>query len=217
MAGKSFDLASLGLDSKLTHVQAGLLATSDNGIPSRRGRQLGAMTAILRTRGPFIIRHQGGQTAHIALQISRNFHQYFYADAEIVSANSTATSVSGNVITVAIGAVPSGLHSNFPIQGDAGGLSVRDSTGNIRKYESRARLGAAFLRPLKDERLELVVWGSDKEGLAQAARLVPTVTGVGQPDFAILGESSRWRGVEGSLALGFFDHDWEVTPSSLVS
>lgn len=175
------------------------------------------MTAILRTRGPFTIRHHGRQTAHIALQISRNFHQYFYADTEVISANSSDASVGGNVITVVIGAVPASQHPNFPIQGGKGGLSVRDSKGIIRKYEGGARVGAAFLRPLKDERLELVVWGSDEEGLAQAARLVPTVTGVGQPDFVILGESSRWRGVEGALALGFFGYDWEVTPSSLVS
>jgi hypothetical protein len=175
------------------------------------------MTAILRTLGPFIIRHEGPQTAHVALQISRNFHQYFYADANIVSANSSVDGLTGNVISVFVGTVPPSLHPDFPIQAGPAGVTVRDSRGNIRQYGSGSRLGAAFLRPLEGERLELVVWGSDAEGLLQASRLVPTVTGVGQPDFVVLGDSARWRGVEGALALGFFDYKWEVTPSSVVS
>jgi hypothetical protein len=180
------------------------------------------MTAILRTRGPFIIRHQGKPTAHVALQISRNFQQYFYADANIVTSNSSGVSESGNVISVCIGSVPQGMHPDFPIQVGAGGVTVRDSKGNMRRYAggvdgAGSRLGAAFLRPLDGERLELVVWGSDAEGLLQASRLVPTVTGVGQPDFVVLGESARWKGVEGALALGFLDHAWQVTASSVVN
>jgi hypothetical protein len=77
-------------------------------------------------------------------------------------------------------------------------------------------VGGIFLRPLMGERLELVVWGSDMDGLTQAARLAPTTTGVGQPDFVVLGAEARWRGLEGSLALGFFSHNWEVTPSSVL-
>ncbi|OAG01799.1 uncharacterized protein CC84DRAFT_1179825 [Paraphaeosphaeria sporulosa] len=68
-----------------------------------------------------------------------------------------------------------------------------------------------------DERLELVLWGSDEDALAQAARLVPMVTGVGQPDFVALGKRARWKGAEVALALGFFDHNWTVKASSVVS
>ncbi|KAF2271700.1 uncharacterized protein EI97DRAFT_486935 [Westerdykella ornata] len=186
----------------------------------RNGRQLGSITSILRTHGPFIIRHQGKQTAHVALQVSQNLHQYFYADCNVVSGNASLSSVddgcTGNVISVSIGNTWPSLRSNFPILVDEGGVSVRDHAGRTRKYEG-AQLGAAFLRPLDGERLELVIWGADEEGILQASRLVPTVTGVGQPDFVVLGELSRWKGVEGALALGFFDHDWSVTPSSVVS
>jgi hypothetical protein len=170
----------------------------------------------LRTQGPFIIRYQGESTIHVALQISRNFQQYFYADANIVSSNSSSFSGSGNVVSVCIGRVPEGMHPDFPIQASPSGVTVKDGKGKVRKYSS-SRLGAVFLRPLDGERLELVVWGSDVEGLLQASRLVPTVTGVGQPDFVVLGESARWRGVEGAAALGFFDHAWGVTASSVVN
>ncbi|KAF2269009.1 hypothetical protein CC78DRAFT_540444 [Lojkania enalia] len=191
--------------------------SGENSVLRRRGRQLGTMTAILRTRGPFIIRHQGPQTAHIALQVSRNLHQYFSAEAEILVTESLEDiSGSGNVISVAIGEVPPGLHPDFPIQAGAFGVSVRDGSGRLQTFGGHLAAGAAFLRPLDDERLELVLWGVNASGLSQAARLVPTLTGVGQPDFVVLGEGARWRGVEGAPALGFLDHMWSVTWSSVV-
>lgn len=77
-------------------------------------------------------------------------------------------------------------------------------------------MGVIFLRPLEDEKLELVVWGSDIEGLEQAARLVPTLTGVGQPDFLVLSESCRWKGHAGLYAACFFDHSWRISPGSYI-
>lgn len=95
-------------------------------------------------------------------------------------------------------------------------MSVKDSRGRQHEFGKGDGLGAAFLRPLDGERLELVLWGTDSDSLSQAARLVPMLTGVGQPDFIILSDAARWRGVEGALALGFFDHVWAVTPSSML-
>jgi hypothetical protein len=51
----------------------------------------------------------------------------------------------------------------------------------------------------------------------QAARMVPMLTGVGQPDFAVFGEAAKWSGVEGTMAMGFLDNNWEVTASSVIS
>ncbi|KAF2710944.1 hypothetical protein K504DRAFT_475829 [Pleomassaria siparia CBS 279.74] len=219
--GKELELADMLSVSRTTGSwMIGTVYRTENDTLHRSSRQLGAMTAILRTRGPFIIHHQGNsQTAHIALQVSRNLHQYFYADSIITSAAVDNTKYTGNVITVTIGEAPPSLHPDFPIHVNAAGVSVRDSRGGIHGYTKNdtGRLGAAFLRPLKGERLELVLWGTDDFGLAMAARLVPMLTGVGQPDFVVLGESAAWRGVEGALSLGFFDHEWGVTASSVLS
>ncbi|KAF2660252.1 hypothetical protein K491DRAFT_589649 [Lophiostoma macrostomum CBS 122681] len=217
--GSQFQLsggAAVTLEGSSGMWKVGILSQSDN-VLTRHGRQLGTIAAILRTSGPFTIRYQENRTAHIALQISRNFHQYFYADSDIVSSASWDDDRTGNVITVAIGDAPPSLHPSFPIDVGPSGISVRDSKGRLRMYQGDDQsVGAIFLRPLAGERLELVVWGSDMEGLSQAARLVPTTTGVGQPDFIILGTEAKWRGLEGSLALGFFGHKWEVTPSSVL-
>ncbi|KAH7112153.1 hypothetical protein B0J11DRAFT_542760 [Dendryphion nanum] len=210
--------SSVTLSKFASDWKVGTIYEEDENEIYRRGRQLGTMNAILRTRGPFIIRHYGSNTSHVAIQISRNLHQYFYADAVIVSASNSTIAGTGNVISVIIGTnVPSGLNSHFPIQVSAGGVSVRDFKGRIHQYNSNRPISAIFLRPLPEERLELVVWGSNAEALVQASRLVPMMTGVGQPDFVVLGESARWRGVEGAIALGFLDHQWELTPSSVVS
>jgi poly(3-hydroxybutyrate) depolymerase len=184
----------------------------------RNGRQLGSMTAILRTKGAFIIRHSNSTGAsHIALQISRSLHQYFKADTQILSSGShtTPSGSSGNVITLGIGSSLQPSQSSFPVKVDGFGVIIRDYRGREHRY-GKAASGAAFLRPLQDERLELVIWGSDEAGLQQAARIVPLLTGVGQPDFVVLGESAKWKGIEGALAMGFFDSNWEVTPSSVI-
>jgi hypothetical protein len=218
--GQELELGdSLNVSRAAGSWEVGTLYGTEKDVRYRHGRQLGAMTAILRTHGPFVIRHPDNQTAHVALQVSRNLHQYFSADSVVVSRPSWSMSASemGNVISLVIGGeVPLSLHPNFPIEVGAAGVSVRDSKGRRRNFNEGGKLGAAFLRPLEGERLELVLWGSDDLGLALAARLVPMLTGVGQPDFVVLGESARWKGVEGALALGFFDHEWAVTPSSWV-
>lgn len=183
----------------------------------RSGRQLGSMTALLRSQGPFIVRHAGSNPmSHIALQISRNLHQYFQADTHISSSPSylIPSNSTGNVITLAVGS-SLGSQNGFPIRVDQSSITVRTYRGQVQEYGEEAR-SAAFLRPLEGERLDLVLWGADEEGLRQAARIVPMLTGVGQPDFVVFGESVKWRGIEGALAMGFFDSDWEITGSSIV-
>ncbi|EUC45677.1 hypothetical protein COCMIDRAFT_36575 [Bipolaris oryzae ATCC 44560] len=184
----------------------------------RNGRQLGSMTAVLRTQGSFIIRHSGSMaTSHIALQVSRNLHQYFKADTQILPSvsNSIPPDSSGNVITLGIASSLPPFQSSFPIYVSESGVIVRDYRGQEHQYGEEAS-GAAFLRPLEGERLELVLWGSDEAGLQQAARILPIMTGVGQPDFVIFGKSAKWKGIEGVLAMGFFDSNWEITPASVI-
>jgi hypothetical protein len=42
------------------------------------------MEAILRTNGPFQIVYYGDNTFDVALQISRNLYQYFFADSLVL-------------------------------------------------------------------------------------------------------------------------------------
>ncbi len=184
----------------------------------RGRRQLGGLEAILRSTGTFTIKHQGHQTRRTALHTARNLYQYFSADARIEHMHANSSGQPGNVISVATGMeLPKSLLHGFPIQLTANkALSIRDSDGQQRLYSGDG-LSAIFLRPLGGERLELVIWGTDSDSMAVAARLVPMLTGVGQPDFVILGNSCRWKGVEGALAMGFFNHAWNVSKSSFFA
>lgn len=194
----------------------------------RHGRQLGPIDAVMRTKGAFQVVYDpsngSNATSHIALQISRNLCQYFSADTEITRSLEQAVSDrAGNVISVSLGLgikdpIYKGVHSNHAIKTHPGRISIKDSSGFVHTYRARKEgLAAAFLRPLPDERLELVVWGVDEASLRMAARLVPLVTGTGVPDFVIADAKMLWKGVEGTLAMGFFDENWDASGNSFFS
>ena len=174
------------------------------------------MDAILRTKGAFVITHHSDAAKDVALQVSRNLCQYFAADTKIKGDFEEAKAAKGaNLVSVAIGAnFPASAHgfqSAFEILEDRIEISDR---GELHAYPMTNHLAAIWLRPLPDERLELVVWGADEEGLDIAARLVPLTSGTGQPDFVIADKTTLWKGLEGTLALGYFDAWWNVSRAS---
>jgi predicted esterase len=194
----------------------------------RHGRQLGSIDSILRTKGAFqIVPHPSKHAEaveHTALQISRNLCQYFSADTEIIAnVSETANNRTGNVISVYLGVdIPdqphytNAAHHAITIHQDR--VVVRNARGSKRTYRSRKDgLAAIYLRPLPNERLELIVWGVDAASLQVAARLVPMMTGVGVPDFVLADSNMLWKGVEGTLAMGFLDENWNVSSNAILS
>lgn len=190
-------------------------------IGSRYGKQRGFLDAILQNPGPFQIVPLANASMPLAMQISRNFLQYFGADSEVLEALDypSARSSASNLILLArqFDPIPPSQLEGFPLQISKHGIRIRQA---FRKREIlipfSAGLGAIFLRPLDNERLELIVWGWDPLGLYRASRLIPTLTGVGQPDFILLGDKSGWMGHAGALALGFFDYSWNISDASYV-
>lgn len=182
---------------------------------SRQGAQLGPMDAFLRTSGTIQIIRQSSTVQRIALQISRNLCQYFAADTNIVDHSS---SEFGNSVRVAVGGQLSpSVEGISALEAHSTGVVVRTGKGDHKIYPSGNGLGAIFLRPLDYDAVELVVWGSDEEGLEIAARLVPMLTGVGQPDFVIADRKMLWGGAAEVLAMGFFDHEWNVSGMSYLT
>ncbi|KIW79365.1 hypothetical protein Z517_05977 [Fonsecaea pedrosoi CBS 271.37] len=188
-------------------------------LDQRFGRQRGALDAILRTTGPFQVVHDSDQTLSIAVQTSRNFLQYFGADTTVVpfSEYGQALENEGNVLTICLGlSIPEARFPGFPIRlANEKILITAPGSGSISLH-LEAGMGGVWLRPLLRERLELVVWGFDEVGLRQAARLIPTVTGAGQPDFVLLGNEARWKGHAGAIAMGFFDRNWMISSASYL-
>ncbi|KAL9050492.1 MAG: hypothetical protein Q9162_006599 [Coniocarpon cinnabarinum] len=172
----------------------------------------GGLDAILRTHGKFTISGcRGHETISVCLQVSRNLLQYYRADARMVPEE---TAAAGNVIRLGMGDdVPIAPQDGFAVAVGRGDVKIRPGEAKHKVY-SGAGIGAVFLRPGQGDGLELVIWGSDEKGLRAAARLMPTLTGAGQPDFIVLSSEVRWRGLGGTLALGFFNEDWEVSEVS---
>lgn len=184
----------------------------------RNGSQLGPLDAILRTSGRFFIRTLSTQASEIALQVSRNLYQYFGADSEIGDAIVDANKHQGHVISIGIGRdFPPSSNPSFPIEiVHDEGISIRKSSGKKTILEFEHGMGAILLRPLPDGRLELVMWGFDIQGLRLAARLLPMLTGVGQPEFIVVGKTCAWKGAGGVFALGSFDSFWNLSDASFV-
>ena len=123
---------------------------------------------------------------------------------------------SSNIITVAIGSQISPSSRELPIKVSDQGISLTKANGRSKLIPKDDNPSAIYLRPLAEDRLELVIWGAQKDSAAAAARLIPILPGVGQPDFVILSESCRWKGVAGVHALGFFDSQWRISETSYI-
>ena len=184
--------------------------------PALRDRnQLGGMDAIFRTQNTLQIISHSQQARHTAVQISRNFHQYLGADVEILESGMRPPRQYSNIVRVVLSKdMPADHLKDFPFQVDSSnGISIRTTAGQM-EYVSSAGLGAIFLRPLPAGAVELVVWGYDADGLDVASRLVPMLPGVGQPDFVVADRRMLQEGAGGILAMGSFDHLWNVTENS---
>ncbi len=117
------------------------------------------------------------------------------------------------VVVAAVGGLPHGQLGNFPIKKREGVLQGRPAQ-RLDYLPIEEAVRAAFLRPLRGERLKLLILETSEIGLRQAIRMVSTLTGAAQPDFVVFGKSAAWEGVGGTLAMGFLDHSWNISAAS---
>jgi predicted esterase len=217
---ESFEISPLGTASFRTSLDGGawIIETSilwETQL-ERIGKQRGP-DAILRSNGAFQIVYGSPDAFDVALQISRNLLQYYGASSDIrfVTDYDDALAAGGNVFLVSLDKnLPTGLLKGFPLLVQDGRVRIRERSRSRYRVVERAT-GAMWLRPLPLERVEMVIWGVDREALEHASRMTPTLTGVGQPDFAVFKEGG-WEGVAGTLALGFFDYSWNISSASYL-
>ncbi|KAL8808987.1 MAG: hypothetical protein Q9200_003830 [Gallowayella weberi] len=196
------------------------VSNSDEWLRTQRhGRWLGGLDAILDTHSQLMVLTPS-ETCSLAIQISRNLFQYFGADAEVIGPDQPSETSRENRIILSLGPFDHASSAAAQFESlhiDEGkGLVVRDVRGRLTTYAFTQGLGAIFLRPGRSGTLELVIWGFDDLGLRFAARLIPMLTGVGQPDFVIVGKQCSWKGIAGVHALGFFDNSWNIAKCSVV-
>lgn len=219
----SYDTATLYNTTTLLRSRSGVWEADHahdwKSLFQRFGRQRGALDAFMRTSGAFQVVSCVERDLSLAVQISRNMIQYFAADSNILSCMDYELALArpGNIITlVAEHPPPPARLRTFPITIEADGIKLVGKDGKQRVIRIADAWGVVMLRPLPDQRLELLVWGSNEAGLQHASRLVPTITGVGQPDFIVFSEKARWLGHAGTTAMGFFDYSWNISAASYV-
>jgi hypothetical protein len=190
----------------------------------RHARQLGPLAAIMDTPGPLtIVIGRKSITARfqmerIASNIAQNLFVYFGADVDIRFDDEVEDSlISGTVITLGMEDEnqylqhvyqESHLKHEFPIQTGSQKIQVSDA-GQEHTYSGQG-VGAIYLHPLPRSRLLLSICGTDQEGLERAAKLFPYRTGVGQPDWVVVGPEMGVQGMQGVKAMGYYSNQWDI-------
>jgi len=198
------------------------------GIGERHGRQLGPLSAIMDTPGKLAI-IIGTQTPtsvvhfqRIASSIAQNLYTYFGAEIDIRFDNDTEiTRLEGNIICLGMEDENSYIQeviadSNvrtkpFPIRAKNSVVTIND-TSSVHTYHGDG-VGAVYLHPLETSRLLMIICGTDAKGLERAAKLFPYRTGVGQPDWVVVGLKMGVYGMEGVEAMGYYNNLWDIEPA----
>jgi len=160
------------------------------------------------------------QFERIAKNIAQNLYLHFGAEVDICFDYETDdVSLDGNVISLGMedentylqGIGGSHLQRPFPIQANKQAIHINDTTIN-RIYHGEG-IGAIYLHPLSRSRALLIICGTDEVGLEKAVKLFPYRTGVGQPDWIVVGSKMGVQGMEGVEAMGYYSNLWDIETS----
>jgi hypothetical protein len=154
----------------------------------------------------------------LALRIAQNLYTYFGAEVDIrFDYEVDDLSLDGNVISLGMEdenvylqsvEASRSLMRPFPITTKTGAIYVNDTMAG-HTYRGNG-VGAIYLHPLRRSRLLMVICGVDQKGLELAAKLFPYRTGVGQPDWIIVGSKMGNEGMRGVEAMGYYSNLWDV-------
>src|SRR5277367_2016646 len=154
----------------------------------------------------------------IASNIAQDLFIYFGAEVDIrFDYEIKHSALEGNVICLGMEdensyvqevIKSSHLATPFPIQAKEGTITINDSS-NMYTYQGDG-FGGIYLHPLEQSRLLLIICGTDNKGLERAAKLFPYRTGVGQPDWAVVGPKTGFQGMQGVEAMGYYSNLWGI-------
>ena len=157
----------------------------------------------------------------IALNIAQNLYIYFGADVQIrLDYEMKESNIQGNVICLGMEdensyvqevTETSHLTKPFPIQSQKQAITIND-TSSVHTYHNDG-VGIVYLYPLEMNRLLLIICGTDEKGLETAAKLFPYRTGVGQPDWLVVGPKMGTQGMQGVEAMGYYTNLWDIEPA----
>ena len=180
----------------------------------------------MHTKGPFSIGYASRDGWHVASEVARNLLQYYGADSELAAITSNTSLISaaaaelhlnGNHISIFHGldrVLTRKMDAPFFFQDEC--LCIKTSTAAASRFAFKDGLGLICLCPLPNQRLELVIWGFDHSGLHRAARLIPLLPGVGQPDFIVVGDQMAVKLLMCGLAMCTIEYNWSAASASYI-
>ena len=156
--------------------------------------------------------------ARIASNIAHNLYIYFGAEVEILfDYEADDVALDGNVISIGMEDENSylttviqqfDLKHPFPVAAHQGAVHISDR--NKKYVYNGDGVGAIYLQPLPRSRLLMIICGSDHKGLEAAGKLFPYRTGVGQPDWIVVGTEMGVHGMQGVKAMGYYSNLWDI-------
>ena len=151
------------------------------------------------------------------MNIAQNLYLYIGAEVDIrFDYEADDGSLDGNVISLGMEdentylQVIGGSHlkNPFPIQANKQAIYINDT--NINRIYHGEGIGAIYLHPLARSRALIIICGTDEVGLEKAAKLFPYRTGVGQPDWIVVGSKMGVQGMQGVKAMGYYSNLWDI-------
>lgn len=153
----------------------------------------------------------------IARNIAHNLYLFFGAEVDIrFDYEVNDILLDGNVISLGMedeniylqDIRRSHLKNPFALQANKKVIYVHDTTLNhIYRGEG---VGAIYLHPLARSRVLMIICGTDQMGLEKAAKLFPYRTGVGQPDWIVVGPKMGVQGMQGVESMGYYSNLWDI-------
>ena len=175
----------------------------------------GPLTIVIGTQ----LRAKDLHFERIAKNVAQNLYLYFGAEVDIrFDYEVEDVLLSGNVISLGmedentyVQNIRSHLKIPFPLQANKQAIYINDTTKNhIYRGEGS---GAIYLHPLARSRVLIIICGTDQLGLEKAAKLFPYRTGVGQPDWIVVGSKIGVQGMQGVEAMGYYSNLWDIESS----
>lgn len=176
----------------------------------------GALTIVIGTQ----LTAKDLHFERIAKNVAQNLYLYFGAEVDIrFDYEVEDVLLSGNVISLGMedenayvqNIRRSHLKIPFPLQANKQAIYINDTTKN-HIYRDDG-FGAIYLHPLARSRVLIIICGTDQLGLEKAAKLFPYKTGVGQPDWIVVGSKIGVQGMQGVEAMGYYSNLWDIESS----
>lgn len=205
------------------------IATNDiSTAVTQTARPIGPLLRIVTSRGPMLlVIPTQGRKAEVAAwtRIARRFaadlllyaaiNSQIIGDVDFASAAPNDSWKHSNIVTFGGPDVNTFTRSTFdnwpkksPIQFPSPRTSAQFDIQDRSFYEHGTAMLTLAPHPTYTQGMTLVVHGIGVEGIARAARLLPTRTGTMLPEWIVVDATAEWMGEGGVQAAGWYDRAW---------